>query len=96
MVSQSANLTRVVQGAGTTLITETSGVLHSVFVPVSTAGTIDFYDTNTKAGTAASNLILGTFPTIQGTPLLWEFDWNLKKGLVIVTSGTVNANISYY
>lgn len=96
MVSQSANMVRVVQGAGTTLITENSGVFHSIFIPVSTAGTIDFYDTNTKAGTAASNLILGTLPTIQGTPILWDFDWNLKNGLVIVTSGTVNANISYY
>lgn len=96
MVLQAANMIRIVSGAGTTLVNENSGVLHSIFVPVSTAGTLDFYDSATKAGTSATNLILGTFPTIQGTPLLWNLDWNLKNGLVVVASGTVNANISYY
>lgn len=83
---------KITQGDGTTLIRDASSIFKNMWVPVSTAGTVIFYDTNATTGTAATNEIFRV-PTIQGTPQMWEFNWTLKKGLVAVTSGTVNFNV---
>lgn len=76
------------QGAGTTLLRDTTSVFKNLFIPQTTAGTVSFYNSPTTAGTSASNLLF-TIPTIQGTPLLWEPNYSVN-GLVAVTSGTVN------
>lgn len=73
---------------GTTVITDRSANLYSVVLPGTYVGSIEFYDSATAAGTAATNLIYNL-----GLPLLNQYkdiQLNLRTrfGLTIVATGT--------
>ncbi len=83
------NVVKITQGDGTTVVRTVPTTLHNLFMPITVAGTAIFYDTATATGTAATNEIF-RIPNVQGTPLLFNLDYQTKNGLVAVTSGTVN------
>jgi len=74
---------------GTTVVRDSFCVLKNLFIPATATGTLSIYDVATAAGTAAGNLVF-TIPNIQGTPLLYNFDWRLKTGMVVVAVGAAN------
>ena len=80
--------------AGTTVCRVGPGVLHNLFIPVGTTGTVALYDSATAAGTASTNLIF-TIPSIQGTPQNYVWDWQFRNGLVSVNTGNQNCTLSY-
>lgn len=86
------NYQRFLTGAGTTVLAEQSCNLHSIINVGTLAGTINFYDSNTAAGTTTTNNFynfVGTVPI--GSTIL---DIQTKKGLIAVTSGTLNVTVT--
>jgi hypothetical protein len=81
------------QAPGTTVVSDFPCILHSGIKQAILAGTLVCYDSNTAAGTAATNQILslGTATTMEaGAISVKEFDIQTKSGLVGVSSGTLD------
>lgn len=82
-----------VVAAGTTVLKDMNAVLHSVVLPGTYVGSIEFYDSATAAGTAASNLIY-----TMGLPLTnaykdIQFDAQCRNGLTYVATGTPTVTV---
>lgn len=78
----------IVTGVGTTVITDRSANLYKVILPGTFVGSVEWYDTSTTAGTAATNKVYNV-----GIPLLNQYreinlDLRVKNGLVAVATGT--------
>lgn len=79
--------------SGTTVLETQPGRLHIIGLTGTFVGSLEFYDTNTTAGTAAGNLMYNL-----GLPLLNQYksidlDFPFKKGLTVVATGTPLAGI---
>jgi hypothetical protein len=88
--------TKITQGAGSTIISADPCTFHSLVTFGTVGGTTSFYDSSTVAGTAASNLIF-TFNQVAGVgtvPQAALLDFRTRKGLVAITSGTVDFVVS--
>ena len=85
------------QSPGTTVVSGVPITIHNLVRAAILAGTVDMYDSATAAGTAASNLILslGTATTMEAGGLqVKTLDWETRKGLTIVASGTLDYYVS--
>ena len=91
------NYQRLTQGAGSTIVSAIPTTFHNMLVTAGTlAGTAIFHDVATVAGTTAANRLF-TFSqatTTGSLPVNLTFDWQLRNGLVAITSGTVYFAVS--
>ena len=81
------------QAPGTTLVSDSPVVIARGIKQNILAGTLDFYDSTTTSGTAATNLLLtlGTSTTMEaGAVSTKVFDMQTRKGLVVVATGTLD------
>lgn len=81
--------------AGTVLISDHSGALGNVILPANKTGTVDFYDSDTLAGTSSSNLIFSVPQTSGTIASNMMCGFRLRKGLVAVSGGTTDMTIVY-
>lgn len=90
------NPTKITQGAGSTIVSAIPCTFHNLTTFGTVGGTTSFYDSATVAGTAASNLLF-TFNQVAGVgtvPQVANLDYQMKRGLVAITSGTVDFVVS--
>lgn len=90
------NPQKITQGAGSTIVSATPATFHSLATFGTVGGTTSFYDSATVVGTAASNLIF-TFNQVTGVgtvPQVALLDYSLRRGLIAITSGTVDFVVS--
>lgn len=78
----------IVSAAGTTVSSDTGITLKKVIVPGTYIGSVEFYDSATAAGTAATNRIFNI--GLPAADLHRSIDINAKarNGLVVVATGT--------
>lgn len=72
--------------AATQVVRPRAAVLHSIFIPATSAGTLEFHNTSTATGTAAANLLF-TLDNAQSDPRPIELDMNFNQGITVVVSG---------
>ena len=91
------NYQRITQGDGSTIVFTGPVTLHNVLVTAGTlAGTAIFHDSATVAGTTAGNRLF-TFSqatTTGSLPVNLLLDWQIKRGVIVITSGTVDFAVS--
>lgn len=90
MASQpvAGNSFTAITGKGTAVVTDRATTLYNIALPGTYVGSVEWYDTTSAAGTAASNLIFNV-----GLPGLNNFrtltlNAQTKSGLVYVATGT--------
>lgn len=74
--------------SGTTILDSQTGRLKRVILAGSFVGSVEFYDTNAVAGTAAGNLLYNVAIPITNAYKNIELELPYKKGLVSVATGT--------
>ena len=87
---------RINQGAGSTVISSDPLRFHGLGTVGTLGGTMIFHDAATVAGTAATNMLF-TISQVTGVgtvPQATVFDFSMKKGLTVITSGTVDFVVS--
>ena len=77
-----------VSAAGTTVTSNQGATLKRIILPGTFVGSVEWYDSSTAAGTAASNLVYNV-----GIPLLNQYkhievNAQFKKGITTVATGT--------
>ncbi len=77
-----------VQAAGTTLVSEVPVNLNQVIVNGTYVGSVEFYDSTSTAGTAASNLLWNLGIPAANTNKLYPLNFQTRRGLVVVATGT--------
>jgi hypothetical protein len=78
----------LIQAAGTTILSDKMSTLKKIVFAGTFVGSVEFYDANTAAGTAAGNLMYNV-----GLPLLNQYkdidlDTRFRTGIVCVATGT--------
>lgn len=78
--------------AGTTVVSNRSGVLNNIVFPAAKTGTIALYDSATAAGTSLTNHIYTFDNNVNAgnVPASLEVKTRFKNGLVAIVSGTTD------
>lgn len=74
--------------SGTTVVSDLPVNFNQVIVNGTYVGSVEFYDTTTAAGTAASNLIWNLGIPATNINKLYPLNLQTRKGLVVVATGT--------
>ena len=82
-------------GAGTAVLKDTAGVIHSVFWGGTYIGTAILYDSATAAGTSAANRIITLGLPLAQYPESILIDVNCRSGIVFETTGTPAVTVAW-
>ena len=85
--------TRVSGGVGTTVLKDTSGVLHRIIIPGTFVGSIQFDDASASTGTVAASQILALGNPTTTFPQVVEVGVQLRHGLVYRATGTPTVTV---
>lgn len=80
--------TSISGGVGTTVVKNTSGVLHSVVIPGTYVGTLNLHDSATAAGTTATSQFLSLGLPTSSVPVSLPMDIGFRHGLTYQATGT--------
>lgn len=81
--------------AATTLVTGRQATLKNLVVRGTGNGTLEVYNSETAAGTAAGNLIL-TVPFLSVTaPAVHPMNINFNTGIITTVTGTIQAGVTW-
>lgn len=75
--------------AGTTVVSSHDAVLHSIFIPASSAGTLEFHNSATAAGAGTANLVF-TLDNAQSDPDPIVLDMQFNRGITVILSGATD------